>query len=294
MTDTTAGAPVAATSRLDLRPVAGHLGAEVHGFDPHALDDETAEAIRMALAEHLVLFFPGIDTDAAGLRELGAAFGELQMHPYLDAVDGIPEVVELDTARTARADVWHTDATFMTSPPVASILHMIECPDHGGDTMWIDARATHDALSVAMQGFLAGLTCIHDDGGQGDRRAEHPVVRVHPVTGRRILYVHRQFARRIPQLSRPESQALLAFLFRWQEQVKFSVRWRWTPGDVVMWDNRATLHVLVDDTPHRRLLHRVTVLGDDPRPPEGTTTPPRYHADKGASSGYFGIGGYEF
>ena len=144
-----------------------------------------------------------------------------------------------------------------------------------------------------MQDFLSGLTCTHETT-QGDIRAEHPVVRVHPETGRRSLYVNKQFSRRIPQLSRPESQALLAHLFKWQEQVKFSCRWHWSNGDVALWDERVTLHAVVDDTPARRLMHRVTVLGDDPQPPEGSRSWPKHETDKRASSGFYGIGGYEF
>ena len=123
------------------------------------------------------------------------------------------------------------------------------------------------------------------------------MVRAHPGTGRRSLYVNKQHGRRIPQLSRPESQALLGFLYRWQEQVKFSCRWRWTPGDVALWDERVTLHSIVDDIGEAdgtRVLHRVTVLGDDPQPPADAPTWDRHRSDKTAASGYYGMAGFEF
>lgn len=287
---------MATSDQLELRPIAGVLGAEVHGLEVASIDDLVATALRDALRDHLVLFLPGLDPSLTGLRDLGALFGPLENHPYITKVDeSVPEVCELDTSATPKADLWHTDVTFSPDPPMAALLHMVECPEWGGDTMWINCHCVYDSLSAPMQHLLEGLTCFHDDGGQGkDIRAEHPVVRIHPDTGRRSLFVNKQFSRRIPQLSRPESQALLNHLFRWQEQVKFSCRWRWQPGDVALWDERVTLHAMVDDTQERRLLRRVTVLGDRPRGPEGAMVWPTHRADKGASSGYYGIGGYEF
>ncbi len=280
---------------LQIRSVGGRLGAEVHGLEPEAMDTATVTALHAALVEHKVLFLPGLAPSVEGLRDIGALFGPLEVHPYIPKADeAVPEVCELDTSRSPKADVWHTDVTFSESPPVAALLHMVESPPVGGDTMWISCPDVLDALSPPMQEFLSHLTCIHEDAGQGDRKAEHPVVRVHPETGRRSLYVNKQFGRRIPQLSRPESQALLAFLYRWQEQIKFSCRHRWTPGDVALWDERVTLHAMVDDTSERRLLRRVTVLGDTPEAPEGVEVWPPYETEHTASSGFYGIGGYEF
>lgn len=283
--------------KLDVRPIGGRLGAEVRGLDAEKIDDATAAELRDALAEHLVVFLPGLSPSLAGLRDIGALFGPLEVHPYIKKADeSVPEVHELDSKGEggAKADLWHTDVTFAESPPVAALLHMVDGPAYGGDTMWINCIEVFDSLSLPMQDFLSGLTCIHDDSRQGEMKAEHPVVRVHPQSGRRSLYVNKQFSRRIPQLSRPESQALLAHLFRWQEQVKFSCRWRWTPGDVALWDERFTLHSVVDDTDERRVLRRVTALGDDPQPPEGARQWPRHKTDKSASSGFYGVGGYEF
>ena len=284
---------------IDVRPIAGALGAEVRGLDPAGLDDRAAAAVRQALDAHLVLFLPGLHPTVEQLRDIGALFGELEVHPYIDKVDvDTPEVCVLDTSATPKADIWHTDVTYSRHPPIAALLHMVQGPVAGGDTMWINCYQVHDSLSAPMQAFLAGLTCIHDDGKQGSLAAEHPVVRVHPDTGRRSLYVNKQHGRRIPQLSRPESQAVLGFLYRWQEQVKFSCRWRWSAGDVALWDERVTLHSIVDDidggSDGGRILHRVTVLGDDPRPPADAASWPRHRSDKTAASGYYGMAGFEF
>ncbi|MDH3753077.1 MAG: TauD/TfdA family dioxygenase [Acidimicrobiia bacterium] len=280
---------------LDVRPVAGSIGAEVRDIRIDSLDRTVAARLSALLADHLVLFFPGLTPTVSQLRDLGALFGPLEEHQYIEKVDAdTPEVCVLDTSRTPKADVWHTDVTYSPHPPVATVLHMAEGPECGGDTMWMNTQLVFESLSPPMQEMLTGLTCIHDSGRQGDDQAEHPVVRVHPVTGHRSLYVNKQWSRRIPQLSRPESEALLTFLFRWQEQVRYSCRWRWSDGDVAIWDNRATLHAMVADTEERRVLHRVTVLGDDPQPPEGAREWPRYRSDKTASSGYYGVAGYEF
>ena len=203
----------------------------------------------------------------------------------------------LDTSATPKADIWHTDVTYSQRPPIGALLHMVQSPPAGGDTMWINCYKVYESLSAPMRAFLSGLTCIHDDGRQGSLRAEHPVVREHLGTGRRSLYVNKQHGRRIPQLSRPESQALLGFLYRWQEQVKFSCRWRWSPGDVALWDERVTLHSIVDDIGDddgTRILHRVTVLGDDPQPPADAPQWDRHRSDKTAASGFYGMAGFEF
>lgn len=282
-------------AEMNVRPFAGRLGAEVFGLDVDHIDQSVAESLRAALADHLVLVLPRLAPSLAGLRDIGALFGELDTHPYLTPVDpSVPEVISLDSSATVKADVWHTDATFNETPPSVALLHMVDCPAAGGDTMWINCHDVYDSLSPALQDLLLSLSCIHDDAGQGGRSAEHPVVRAHPDSGRPALFVHRQFSRRIPQLSRPESQMLLSFLFRWQEQVQFSCRWRWSPGDVVLWDERVTLHAMVDDTDGRRLLQRATVLGDAPTAAAPERIGPRFDLPMTASSGFYGIGSYEF
>ena len=282
-------------AELDIRPIAGLLGAEVHGLNVGSLDEGAASQLQKALADHLVIALPGLAPSLAELRDIGSLFGELNTHPYLNPVDPeVPEVISLDSLYTVKADLWHTDATFKTEPPAIALLHMLDCPPHGGDTMFINSHAVYDSLSPALQDFLATLTCIHDDGGQGDKKAEHPVVRAHPATGRPSLFVHKQFSRRIPQLSRPESQMLLSYLFSWQEQIQFSCRWRWSPGDVALWDERNTLHAMVNDTEGRRELRRATVLGDAPVAFAPDRLADSFGLPKTASSGFYGIGSYEF
>ena len=280
---------------LEIRPTAGSLGAAVSGLSADRLDESAARQLMDALSTHLVLFLPGLAPTVEQFRDIGALFGELEVHPYIPNVDEqFPEVVELDSEVSPKADLWHTDVTFSESPPIAALLHMVEGPEFGGDTMWINALDVYDTLSDPLKVMLEGLTCTHNDT-RGALTAEHPIVRVQPGTGRKGLFVNKQFSRRIPQLSRPESQMLLAHLFRWQEQVKFSCRWRWSVGDVVIWDERFTLHSVVDDTKERRLLHRATVLGDlaSLAVPDAPVWP-AYERNTMASSGYYGIGGYEF
>jgi taurine dioxygenase len=259
---------------LDVAPVAGALGAEVRGIDLRApVSDDALAAIRRALIEHLVLFFPEQHLDPEQHRAYAARWGEMEIHPYIPKVGGYPEVVELRASGGYVADVWHTDVTFSERPPVMSILNMVTSPAVGGDTMWSNQYAAYEALSAPMRELLDGLTAVHTARvyGHPENRAEHPAVRVHPETGRRCLYVNAQFTARFPQLSRAESDALLAYLTQHAVQPRFTVRYRWTPGTIAMWDNRCTQHFVLNDFTGERVIQRVTILGDLP---EGT--PPRW------------------
>lgn len=249
---------------MQVLPVGGTLGAEVHGVDLNALTDAQNDQILSAFAEHLVLFFPKQNLTPRGHKRFASLFGELEVIPILEKFDeDYPEIVVLDDAGTPAADVWHTDVTYSESPPITAILHMVECPPVGGDTMWINQYKAYDSLSQPMKEMLEGMTAMHVNR-YGPGNAEHPVVRVHPETGRKSLYVNRIFTSHIRQLSRPESDALLPFLYRWCEQPSFSVRYRWSAGDVAMWDNRCTLHSVANDWDGRRIIQRITVLGDKP------------------------------
>ncbi len=259
---------------LTVRRVSGALGAEVRHLDLAALDEgEQLDQFRRALREHLVLFLPGAHISPDVHCDLGRRFGELEMHPYLPTLDeSHPEVVLVESERGAIADVWHTDVAFSDSPPKYSILNMMVCPPVGGDTMWANQHLAYESLSAPMRDLLLGLTAINTAAVFGDpeRQAEHPVVRVHPETGRPALYVSRMYTSRIVQLSRGESDALLQYLFTFSEQPQFTCRWSWTPGTVAMWDNRATQHFVVNDFEGRRALTRVSVGGDHPRPAGNT------------------------
>jgi taurine dioxygenase len=217
------------------------------------------------LLEHLVIFFPDQQLDPEQHRAFASTWGEMEIHPYLSKVDGIPEVIVLEGAV---ADMWHTDVTFSDRPPVMSILNMVAAAPVGGDTMWSNQYAAYEALSAPVRELLDGLTALHTARtyGQPENQAEHPAVRVHPETGRRCLYVNGQFTERFPQLSRDESDMLLGFLVRHMGQPKFTVRYRWTTGTVAIWDNRCTQHFVVNDIDDdaTRVINRVTILGDLP------------------------------
>jgi taurine dioxygenase len=255
---------------LDIRPIGGALGAEIHGVDLRKMDNDLGRAITAALDDHLVLFFPGQHLSPREHREFGLHFGELEPgHNQLQSVDpAIPEVCVLDSDTDPAADVFHTDVTFRDSPPIASILNMIECAPKGGDTIWVNLQRVFEALSLPMQAMLEGLTALHTQKGAPPAEpSEHPVVRVHPNSGRKSLYVNRIFTDRIVQLSPTESKAMLGYLFRFAEQPHFSCRYHWSEGDLGIWDNRATLHAAVSDyVGGHRVIQRVTVLGDNPVP----------------------------
>jgi taurine dioxygenase len=255
------------STQLDVQPIAGSLGAEIHGVDlRQAVSDDTLAAIRAALLDHLVLFFPGQHLDPAQHRDFASRWGEMELHPFIPRVDGYPEVVELRASGGYVADVWHTDVTFSERPPVMSILNMVTSPAVGGDTMWSNLYAAYDALSAPLRDLVDGLTAVHTAKvyGHPETRAEHPVVRVHPETGRRCLYVNAQFTDRLAQLSRDESDLLLGYLTQFAVSPQFTVRYRWTEGTVAMWDNRCTQHFVLNDFVGERVIQRVTILGDLP------------------------------
>ena len=262
------------TLDLDLRPVSGALGAEIHGLDLEHVTDAQFAALHEALLRYHVVFMPAQQLTPDGHVALARRFGEIEIHPFIPKLDDEhPEIVVLDGDQGARADVWHTDVTWSPHPPIASILHMVVCPPSGGDTMFSNQHLVYEALSAPLRELLDGCTAVHTAAvfGAPEHRAEHPVVRTHPVTGRRSLYVNRQFTSHIPQLSRDESDALLAHLYSFSEQPPFQCRYRWEPGGVGIWDNRSTQHYAVNDYDAPRLIQRVTVLGDDPQ-----GSPPRW------------------
>ncbi|HEY1738010.1 MAG TPA: TauD/TfdA family dioxygenase [Acidimicrobiia bacterium] len=255
------------SSALQVHRVAQALGAVVRGVDLAHLDGATVDAIRALLLEHLVLFFPDQRVSIDEHVALGRRFGELEVHPNLPAADGgHNEVMELRASWGGVADEWHTDVTFQPRPLMMSIMHMVQCPDIGGDTLWANQYLAYEELSAPMRDLLDGLSALHDatPHGKPEMKARHPVVRIHPETGRRALLVNEHFTRRIVELSQAESDVLLPFLVRWATQERFTVRYRWTPGTFAMWDNRCTQHFVVNDFDGERVIQRVAVLGDEP------------------------------
>lgn len=273
---------------VTIEPRGGRLGAAVTGLDVRTLDDAGFAAILEAWYEHLVLFFPQQHLSPAEQRDFAARFGEIEIHPLTEKLDGVPEVTLLHSERGGRADVWHTDVTFTEHPPIAAVLQQITGPAVGGDTMWANQYLAFESLSAPMRSFVSGLTAVHTAWAQGrpDLQAERPLVLTHPATGRRALAVNRLFTRRIPQLAPHESDAVLADLFDWGDQPEFTVRWQWSPGDLVIWDNRCTRHYAIGDYDDERIMHRVTVLGPYAAPHEPSPWPDHEPGRLSARSAY--------
>jgi len=268
---------------ITVDPLTPTIGAEVRGVDLATVDDATWKEVEDAFALYQVLFFRDQELTPEQQLALGRRFGELHVHPAAPSLPGHPEVMIIhadERSKTVAGNGWHTDVSCDERPPTVTILHMEQVPPTGGDTLFASMYAAYDALSDAMKAFLAPLSALHESThvytGRYGTKAEdsrdgvfpsavHPVVRTHPVTGRKALYVNRAFTTRIMNLTRPESRALLDFLFAHQENVEFQCRFRWAPNSVAMWDNRCVQHFAVwDYHPHVRHGHRVSVLGERP------------------------------
>ncbi|MBA2282338.1 MAG: TauD/TfdA family dioxygenase [Actinomycetota bacterium] len=282
---------------VELTPLTGTIGSAVRGVRlADAVEGATVAALRATLVDRKVLVFPGQHLDPDELVRAGRLFGELTpAHPVLPPLDGAhPEVLEIDATRSRtdpryrdeyEQDTWHTDVSFMADPPLGSLLAGVVIPPAGGDTAFVDLQAAYASLSAPVQVLVDGLRAEHDgrkefdgflrdnpEGGVwGGRRftvlepVVHPVVRVHPESGRRGLFVNPTFTTRIVGLSRLESAGLLDLLYRHATAAEHTFRHRWAEGDVVVWDNRSTMHLGVRDYgDHHRVLHRVTVRGDVP------------------------------
>lgn len=275
---------VAQRAGITIQPVTPTIGAEVSGVDlGRPLDDATFDAIHGALIEHQVIFFRDQEISVEAHKAFGARFGELDIHPNDPGLEGHPEVMVIhadeDSKRIAGA-MWHSDVSCSPEPPMGSILRMFAVPPNGGDTLFASMYAAYEALSDRMKEMLDGLTAIHDgapyyeevnriigrDGsGKAYPQCEHPVVRVHPDSGRKCLYVNRMFTTRLVGLPQAESDALLAFLFEHVRNPELHMRFRWAPHSIAFWDNRCTQHFAVwDYFPQLRSGYRVTVKGTRP------------------------------
>jgi len=259
-----------AETKLDVRRLSGSLGAEIRGLRIAEATQGDAHEIHELLMAHQVLFFPDQHPTPDEHLAFGRLFGELEAHPNLDLERERPEFFELRAVDGAGgvADEWHSDITFEAHPSKFAILHMKVCPDVGGDTLWANAYKAYDELSAPMRAMCDGLSALHDASPHlvPDKMHIHPVVRVHPETGRRSLFVNEHFTRRIVELSDAESHMLLTYLSRWIHEPRFTMRYSWTPGTVAMWDNRCTQHHVLNDFVGERVIQRVTVMGDDPTP----------------------------
>jgi taurine dioxygenase len=260
-----------------------HCGATIRGADlSQDLPEATFTAIHQALIDHGVIFFRDQTITPEQHTAFARRFGALHIHPaYPMLLDGHPEIMVIfadDKSKRIAGEDWHSDVSCDPEPPLGTILHMLEVPPVGGDTLFASMGAAYDALSEPVKRLLAGLTAIHDGehvyrgryevATATDKvypRAEHPVVRTHPVSGRKTLFVNRLFTARIVQLSKLESDAVLEMLCRHIETPEFHCRFRWQPGSIAFWDNRQVQHhALWDYYPHRRRGLRVTIQGDKP------------------------------
>lgn len=279
-----------AGSSLVLDKLGPRFGAEVIGTDLRSLSDSQIADIRLALVEQKVLFFRGQDLTDADQVELGRRLGEVTVgHPVVGQSEKVelPEIFDLDSAdpEFSFSDVWHTDVTFMERPPMGSILRAHQLPSYGGDTSWVDAEQAYESLSAPVRGMVDQLTAIHDGtrewgaylrrhGGRGNSwegkevtdltPVEHPVVRVHPETGRKGLFVNPGFTEHVVGVSDAESRSILDMLYAHLLKPEHTVRHRWQLGDVGMWDNRSTLHYANRDYEETRIMRRITLAGDVP------------------------------
>jgi taurine dioxygenase len=280
---------------LTVERLGAYHGARITGVDLGTAPDETLAAVRAALVEHKVLFFPGQSLDPDSQVLLGRRLGELTpSHPVVRGLDDEhPEIYSLDAADNGFADTWHTDVTFVRRPPLGSILRAVQLPPVGGDTNWADAEAAYASLSAPVRALADQLTAVHDGNREwgyhlaqrGGNRwedgeytrlepVEHPVVRVHPETGRRSLFVNPGFTSHLAGVSEAESRGLLDLFYAHLTKPEHIVRHRWSAGDVAMWDNRSTLHYANRDYgDFRRIMHRVTLRGDVPVGPSGPAAP---------------------
>jgi taurine dioxygenase len=285
---------VATTLTTTISPTTGAIGAVVHGVDLHRpLDDATAQLLRDALHQHSVLFFHGQDLSEDEQLAFASNFGTVGQYPLTKMFGGtaMTSTIEDTADSPPDADGWHTDITWVAEPPAYAFLNAKVIPERGGDTMWASLFAAYDALSPVMQQLCCRLTVRHHAGSDfrervarnaGDEMAdrivaefppvEHPLVRTHPVTGRPALFVSGRFMDQIVGMHRDESDALLGYLNHQVENPNICVRWRWTEGDVAVWDEAGTNHrALSDHYPAHRVMRRCTVDGGRPffNPQEG-------------------------
>lgn len=274
--------------RLNVRKVAGALGAEVTGIDlAKDLSDETTQALREAWLEHQVLFFRDQTMNSAEFLGFAQRFGVVIEYPFVKGLEECPliiPVVKLEHERHAFGGIWHSDTAYLENPPMASMLIAREIPPFGGDTLFASQYAAYEALSDGMKKLLDGLYAVNSSAKadvtktREDRiaergtevakktlEAEHPVIRTHPETGRKALYVNFGHTVRFRGMTEEESAPLLAYLFQHQIRPEFTCRFVWQPGSIAIWDNRCAQHNPVNDYHgYKRVMHRITLKGDRP------------------------------
>ena len=274
---------------LVVQKAAGALGAYVSGatLADVARDDALFSEVHALVLEHEVLFFRDQRVTPADFQGFARRFGEVLGHPAYPTVPGADDVQILESTRDrpSKIEMWHSDMTFSEAPPAFTLLHAQIIPEYGGDTLWASTTSAYDALSDPMQELLDGLVAAHDfrhgfqeslqEPGGESRLAEavaenppvsHPLIRTHPDTGKKSIYVNALFTTCIEDLTSHESHELLHYLYEHVTTEEFTVRLSWQPYTVAIWDNRSTQHKPINDFfPQHRMLHRVTIIGDRPR-----------------------------
>ncbi len=276
------------SSRFTVRQVSGALGAEISGIDlSRPLDAQTVAALRHCFLEHGVIFFRDQELSAAQHKDFARSFGEIYVHPYLESGPD-PEIIEIRRQphdASVVGEYWHSDAAMSELPPLGSILYAIDVPPFGGDTLFSNQYLAYETLSPGMQRMIGGMRAHNSDrtliataGAQSNARRSthmkdtpakqetitlHPIVRTHPETGRKALYVNRNLTLSIEDMSESESRGLLDYLFAQGERPEFTCRFRWERGSIAFWDNRCTKHLAINDTGgFHRLMRRVQLVGD--------------------------------
>lgn len=276
-------------TRLEIKPIAGALGAEIHGVSlDRDLDAETVAALRQALLDHLVIFFRDQELPPRRFMAFAERFGEPVEYPFVRGIDGFPRIIQvakLEHEKMNFGGIWHSDTTYLERPPMGTMLVAREVPPVGGDTLFANQYLAYESLSEGMKRLLDGLRGVNSSAKANTTRtredrirsdptsrsredlvAEHPVVRTHPETGRKALYVNIGHTVRFAGMTEEESAPILDYLFEHQTRPEFTCRFGWRVGSLAFWDNRAVQHNPVNDYHgHRRLMHRITLAGDEPR-----------------------------
>jgi len=274
---------------LDVRPIAGALGAEIHGINlASELDSGTVAAIRRAFLDHLVIFFRDQELPPERFLAFARRLGTPVEYPLVKGIDGYPEIIrvaKLEDETVNFGGIWHSDTTYLEAPPMGTMLVAREVPPIGGDTLFANMYLAYETLSGGMKRLLeelkgistsvkADATRTREDRIKSDPTtqsrhefvAEHPVVRTHPETGRKALYVNVAHTVRFAGMTEAESAPILGYLFQHQVRPEFTCRFAWRAGSLAFWDNRATQHNPVNDYHgYRRVMHRITLAGDRPR-----------------------------
>jgi taurine dioxygenase len=267
------------SSKIEIRPMTRRIGAEIFGADLSGpLDAEDFGILHKALMDHLVIFLRDQEISHEDHLRFGRMFGKLAIHSGVAGLSDYPEIVAIHAdaqSKFVAGENWHSDLSCNGEPPLGSILYLPIVPDVGGDTLFASMYAAYDALSPRMKGFLEGLSATHDgehvyrpivnDPTKTYPCNSHPVIRTHPVTGRKCLFVNSSYTTKIDQLPKAESDAILQFLYVHCMNPNFQVRFRWRPHSMAFWDNRCTQHQAIwDYFPEVRSGYRVTVAGDVP------------------------------